>query len=340
MLLDFETEADQKAHTQGDFMVISTEHATSGKHSLKITTPGNYMGLGLKDPAMLKKLADYRTLALDVYNPLPFHILYYLRVEDAKKGRYASDYNFIPPGASTIRLSLQALPLPWPNVGSYVVNPASLQSITFFLGRDSGTWDPPVQFYIDNVRAEHSGVELPKVEGLKAFNFGRGRETGSFFGCTAVTEQIPPYPNKLGFGWRKGPWPILSSGWNPDLLGNSVLNGTFAVNLKPGRYVVHACIDPMNIWGWSCQFSSRSLKLCGKEVLHETMDCKTFLKERFCMFEDDEDTPSTDLWNDRVQRISPVRRFETTVGEDGRLTVQYSGVNAATGLCFLVVYPQ
>jgi len=216
MLIDFETEAEQKAHTMGDFMVISTEHATSGKYSLKITTPGNYMGLSLKDPAMLKKLADYRTLALDVYNPLPFPIQYYVKVEDAKKARYANDYNFIPPGASTIRLSLQALPLQWPNVGHYVVDPASLQSITFFLGRDSGTWDPPVQFYIDNVRAEHSGVELPKVEGLKAFNFGRGRETGSFFGCTAVTEQIPPYPNKVGFGWQKGPWPILSSGWNPD----------------------------------------------------------------------------------------------------------------------------
>jgi hypothetical protein len=340
MLIDFETEAEQKAHTMGDFMVISTEHATSGKYSLKITTPGNYMGLSLKDPAMLKKLADYRTLALDVYNPLPFPIQYYVKVEDAKKARYANDYNFIPPGASTIRLSLQALPLQWPNVGHYVVDPASLQSITFFLGRDSGTWDPPVQFYIDNVRAEHSGVELPKVEGLKAFNFGRGRETGAFFGCTAVTEQIPPYPNKLGFGWQKGPWPILSSGGNPDLLGNSVLNGTFAVDLKPGQYLVHACIDPINIWGWSCQFSSRRLKLCGKEVLNETMDCKTFLKERFCMFEDDEDTPSTDLWNDRVHRISPVRSFKTTVGDDGRLTVEYSGVNAATGMCFLVVYPK
>lgn len=339
-LLDFETEAEQKAWRQPPYRVISDEHATSGQHSVKYTTPGNYLHAMLNDPQMLKKLADYRTLAFDVYNAMPFPILYYVRVEDAHGARYMCDYNFLPPGPSTVKLSLQFMPLQWPNVGHYVVDPTALKSITFFLGRDSGTWDPPLMFYIDNVRAEHSGIELPKVDGLKAFNFGRGRETGSFFGCTAVTEQMPPYSAKTGVGWVKGPWPILSSNWNPDLLGNSALNGVFAVGLKPGPYIVQTCIDPMNIWGWSCQFSSRSLKLCGKEVLNATMDCRTFLKERFCMFADDEDTPSTDLWNDRVHRICPVRQFEATVGEDGRLTVEYSGQNAATGMSFLVVYPK
>lgn len=339
LLIDFDNEADQKAHTQGEFMTISTEHATVGKHSLKIKTPGNYMGLYIKDPVKLKKLADYRTFAFDVYNPLPFPISYYLRVEDAKKGRYQNDYNFIPPGQSTIRLSLQAMPYQWQNVGSYVVDSTALAEIVFFLGRDTGTWDPPVEFYISNVRAEHSGVELPKVEGLKAFNFGRARETGSFFGCTAVTDKTPAYSDKTEFGWEKGPWPYITSGNNPDLLGNAVANFKFAVNVKPGQYIVQTCIDPVSQWGWTCQFTTRSLKLCDKEVLNETMDCKSFLKDRFCMFEDDEDTPTTSLWNDRVHRISPVREFEATVGDDGKLTVDYKVVGAG-GMSFMVLYPK
>ena len=340
ILVDFEDEAEQKAWTQGEFKKISTDHATSGTHSLKFTTPSNYLHLAMKDPAMLKKLADFRTLAFDVFNPSPYPIQYYLKVEDAKKGRYASDYNFLPPGQSTVRLSLQAMPLQWPNVGSYVVDPATIQSITYFLGRDSGTWDPPIVFYVDNIRAEHSGVELPQVEGLKAFNFGRARETGPFFGCTPVTDKTPPFTDKTEFGWEKGPWPYISSNNNPDLLGNAVMNFKFAVKVKPGQYIVQACIDPINIWGWSSQFSSRSLKLCGTEVLKETMDCKSFLKDRYCLFEDDEDTPATDLWNDRVHRISPVRPFEATVGDDGKLTIDYSGVNAATGMTFVVIYPK
>lgn len=345
VILDFETEAEQKANTQGDFKTISTEHATSGTHSLKFTTPGNYLHLPIQDPAVLKQLGDYRTLAFDAYNPSPYPIQYYMRVEDqesaaGKKSRFTSDYNFLPPGPSTVRISLQELPRLWPNEGNYVLDPSQLTTITFFLGRDSGTWDPPIVFYVDNVRAEHSGVELPKVDGLKAFNFGRARETGSFFGCTAVTEKTPAYSDQTGFGWQKSPSRYFSSGNNPDLLGNSALGGTFAVKVPPGQYIVHACIDPMNQWGWSSQFSSRTLKLCGKEVLNEKMDGNAFINDRYCMFEDDEDTPSTDLWNDRVHRISPVRRFETTVGADGKLTVEYNGDNAASGMCFLVLYPK
>ncbi len=345
-LLDFETEAEQKANTQGEFKQISTEHATSGKYSLKYTTPSNYLHLVLQDPAMMmKKLADYRTLAFDVFNPSPYPIQYYMKVEDegsaaGKKSRFANDYNFLPSGPSTVRLSLQSLQRLWPNEGSYVLDPSQLKSITFFLGRDSGTWDPPIVFYVDNVRAEHSGMELPRVERLKAFNFGRARETGSFFGCTAVTEKTPAYTDQTGFGWQKPPSRYFSSGWNPDLLGNSALGGAFILNVPPGQYIVQTCIDPMNQWGWSSQFSSRTLKLCGKEVLNEKMDGNAFINDRYCMFEDDEDTPSTDLWNDRVHRISPVRRFETTVGADGKLTVEYSGDNAASGMCFLVVYPK
>lgn len=344
-LLDFETETEQKANTQGEFKTISTEHATSGTHSLKYTTPGNYLHLPLQDPAMMKKLADYRTLAFDVYNPSPYPIQYYVKVEDegsaaGKKSRFANDYNFLPPGPSTVRLSLQSLNRLWPNEGSYVLDPSQLKSITFFLGRDSGTWNPPIVFYVDNVRAENSGIELPRVEGLKAFNFGRARETGSFFGCTAVTEKTPTYTDQTGFGWQKPPQRYFSSGNNPDLLGNSALGGTFTVKLPPGQYIVQTCIDPMNQWGWSSQFSTRTLKLCGKEVLNETMDGNAFLNQRYCMFEDDEDTPSTDLWNDRVHRISPVRSFEATVSGDGQLTVEYNGTNAATGMCFMVVYPK
>ena len=339
MLIDFETKAEQRAYSQGEFKQISTEHATSGKYSLKYTTPNEYLHLDLTNRAMLKKLAGYRTLAFDVYNPSPFPIQYYTLVEDASKARYMNDDNFFPPGQSTIRLSLQAIPVPWPNVGKYVLDPTALTNMRFFLGRDSGTWDPPLVFYIDNVRAEHSGVELPKVEGVKAFNFGRARETGSFFGCTAVTEQTPPYPNKAGFGWEKGPWPIISAGNNPDLLGNAAGNGRFVVDLKPGQYIVQTCIDPISQWSYPCQYSSRSLKLWGQEVLHETMDGKTFLKDRYCMFEDDEDTPTTDLWNDRVHRICPVRSFEATVGADGKLTVEYNG-EGSIGMSFLVVYPK
>ncbi len=339
VLIDFETDAEQKLYSQGGYRVISTEHATSGKHSLKITTPGNWIGVGLNDVAMLKNLADYRTLVIDIYNPSPFPIQYYLTVLDAKKNRYSKGHNFMPPGQSTIRLSLQALELQWPGEGSYVMDSASLQQISFIVGLNSGKWDPPFVFYVDNIRAEHSGVELPKVEGLKAFNFGRAHQTGSFFGCTAVTDKTPPYSDKTEFGWERGPWPYISSLCNPDLLGNAVANGKFAVKLKPGQYIVQTCIDPINQWAWTCQFTTRSLKLCDKEVLSETMDYKAFLRDRYCMFEDDEDTPATDLWNDRVHRISPVREFEATVGDDGKLTVEYN-VAGVSGMSFLVVYPK
>jgi hypothetical protein len=347
MLVDFETEADAKLYTQGQVRQISTEHATNGAHSLKFTLASGWVGFQLDDPAMMKKLADYRTLAIDVYNPSTEKLHFYVRIQDAlsaagKESRFEIGYGFLPPGASTLRFSLQALPRLWPHAGEYHVDPKSLHLVFIFTGKDVGKFDPPIVFYIDNVRAEHSGVELPAVDGLRAFQFGAARDTAAFPGFVAVTEKTPPYSAETGFGWQRPPQRLFSSCWNPDELGNSALGGSFVVDLKsgPGTYVVRTCIDPMNQWGWSAQFSARSLKLNGKEVLAETMDGAKFLRERFCMFEDDEDAPATDLWAERVRRISPVRSFEAEVGPDGKLTVEYGGENVAGGMCFFVVYPK
>ncbi|MFB3893090.1 MAG: glycoside hydrolase domain-containing protein [Phycisphaerae bacterium] len=347
VLLDFDSEADVKPHLQPPVKTISTDHAAPGsKHSLKVTLPSGWFNFSLDDPAMMKKLADYRTLSIDINNPTDHLLHFYAQVQDelstaGKEARFDISYGFLPPGKGTINFSLSSLPRLWPHAGAYILDRTKLKKVWIFTGRDTGKYDPPLEFYITAVRAEDSGVTLPQVEGLRAFNFGISHNTGPAVdgAFTAVTQLTPAYSGTTPFGWARPPSRYFSCAGNPDDLGNSALGGAFAVNVKPGQYVVQTCIDPINMWGYSCCYSSRTLRLCGKEVLSEKMDGPTFVRDRYCMFEDDEDTPSTDLWKDRVKKISPVREFECTVGEDGKLTVEYNG-DAAGGMCFVVVYPK
>jgi hypothetical protein len=346
VLIDFEDEAQQRAFAQPPRTEVVSGWATSGSHALKCTLAAGWLNfLDITDEPLLRQMGDYRTLALDFCNPSGRDVHLFAQICDdlalaGKESRFASDWLFLPPSHSTLRFSLSCLPRLWPHEGANMLDARNLRRVWLFTGDDTRIPSQPIVFYLDNIRLEDSGVELPRVPGLVGFDLGLSREA-VFPGFTAVTEKSA-YDPAVGFGWQ-GSAPVMGTGtYLDELTCDWAAGGTFAVDLKsgPGNYVVETALDPTNIWGWTNSFRARSLKLNGKEVLGEQMDGPTFLRDRFCLFENEDDTPDLDLWKERVSRINPVRRFEATVGPDGRLTVELTGQNMTGGMCFLVIYPK
>ncbi|MFC1582225.1 glycoside hydrolase domain-containing protein [Planctomycetota bacterium] len=345
-LTDFETEADARYAKPPNIVVVEA-HAKTGTHALRITHPADqgYYGLRFDTPDMLKiiraGIAKNPILTMDIFNPQDKPISFSASGGDHLSKDYGSRYNedglIAPPGWSTFRLNMTGLLCS--NSRNFSqrrpLDASQLRFITLFLCPHKGP--EPIVLYLDNVRLEGHG--LPFFEGLKAFDIGPSA-SAVFPGFTGVNEK-KIYTPGAGFGW-KGPM----SGWfrsvtNPDdLAGDFGSGAAFLVELAPGSYVVNVCIDQFGEWGTPPRNTSRTIELNGKAVWSETLSGEEFLRKKYLRFEQSEDTPWTDLWEDRVKAALPIRSFKTEVGADGLLTLRLkaTGGTPAT-LSMLVAYP-
>lgn len=144
VLFDFESADDvAKWEANGSEMSVSTEHATSGKQSMKVVLkPGEYPGLSTGK--IEKDWSAYKELKLDVFADAAFTIA--VRIDDDNSKDYASRYNNegveIAKGQSTVTLTLG-------DVGDKI-DLKKVKMLCFFAINP----DKDITFYVDNVRLE------------------------------------------------------------------------------------------------------------------------------------------------------------------------------------------
>ncbi len=316
---------------------VVADHATDGKFSamLESTTDG-YPTLTVTAPAVLAKFKDYILLKADVYNPQDHVVQFGVRIDDAKSTSYGTRYNddgvAVAPGKSTFEINITNLTRS--NARSVTdrqpLDVGSLKLFSFFM-HPSKT---PYVLYFDNVRLEGSG--LPKVEGLRAFDFGPSK-SAVYPGFEGVSEQTAWSPQR-GFGW------IAPAGGkrlnSPDDLGCDFSRGQeFRVALADGAYEINVQMDVNGEWHSPYFWRWRALTLGGKEVLRETQDAKTFFDKVYLRNEASEDLPREDVWAKHVAPVNTIRRFPVEV-TDGVLRMSITADNPmGVTPTFLVVYP-
>ena len=150
--LDFETEEDLKdlnweCHK---WFERSTEHATSGRYSLKVMLPpGQYPGISFKN--FSHNWAGFKKLEMDVFNPSIEKIAFQIRIDDHESGwDYADRFDKdIPlnPGPNHITIPLNTIKT---NLHSKPMNLEKIERMLVFIPGNRKTRE----LYIDNMRLE------------------------------------------------------------------------------------------------------------------------------------------------------------------------------------------
>ncbi|MFB3892942.1 MAG: glycoside hydrolase domain-containing protein [Phycisphaerae bacterium] len=336
---------DGPGPVKGDGKIVQEEgKASDGKSSYKIEHKGSgYTGLyidareGGKD--VLAKFKDYVLFKIDVFNPTDDPIQLGVRVDDRNSKDFGSRFNdergcTAAPGWSTYQLNLTGLTKS--NSKNFSAKERldinSLVLIKVFVG--GGKAEKPITLYFDNLRLEPSN--LPKVEGLQAFDFGPSK-SNVYPGFEGAGEKTV-WKDGAEFGWVK-PAAFDTAYIPDDLAGDYGSGDAFNVKVPNGKYIVHTCIDPFGIWGSYPRFTTRTVTICGKEVLKQKMTPAEFLDKCYFLHEDDEDLPGQDLWNKFILPRNVPRRFEADV-TDGVLSVKIdSDMKYGKFMQYLVVYP-
>jgi hypothetical protein len=146
VLFDFEDEADvKKWDAKNSEPSASTEHATSGKGSMKLTLKGGVDFPGIYTERFpTKDWSGFKTLKFDVFADEPMTLM--LSIKDPDSKDYASRFNMdkieINKGANTVVIPLS-------DVGAKI-DVKKIKSTTIF----SGKLDKDTTIYLDNVRLE------------------------------------------------------------------------------------------------------------------------------------------------------------------------------------------
>lgn len=316
---------------QGQGKVVE-EQATHGKRSYKFENVGDdYKAYVLDDVERLKRFRSFQMLKFDVFNPQSKPVGFLVRVDDAASNNYGNRYNddfaIAAPGKSTYVVNLTSL---MRTNGSSKLDRNALKMLMIGLGPQK---DKTVLF-IDNIRLENS--PLPKVEGLRAFDFGPYKSAvyPGFDGITPATA----FNESKGLGWINPGMAQASS--TPDALTSDFGTGKeFRLKVPNGTYEVNLCMDAFGVWGWYPSWQWRKLSLNGKEVLNQKMTAAEFLEKCYFAHEDDEDLPGQNWWDKYIASRQIIQRYSVEV-TDGYLHVEPSADNPwGAAICFLVVYP-
>jgi lysophospholipase L1-like esterase len=314
------------------------EHATDGHYSYRVDSDGKgYVGIQITDPAALRKFRNAVLVKIDIFNPQEKPVLCTARIDDAASKGYGSRYNddgvVVPPGRSTFEINLTGL------------TKSNSRNFSERLKVDLGTLklvsltmrpaEIPLTLFFDNVRLEGSG--LPRVEGLRAFDFG---PPGAplYPGFEPCSNQ-DGYTEQRGYGWIE---PDLGAiAYMPDALTGDCASGReFRLRVPNGRYEVHLCWDMFGLFGTLPTFTWRKLSINNKEVFSETLNGAEFLSRYYYAHEDDEDLPGQDLWEKYIASYQKIHRFTAEVA-DGMLVIQPQSDNSrGRGLCFVVVFSE
>ena len=208
---------------------------------------------------------------------------------------------------------------------------ATVKLVNIFL---FGVAKPRVLF-VDNLRLEGSG--LPKVAGLRAFDFGPAGSIvyPGFEGCTDKML----YSDERGFGWIAPEH--ASVWWIPDGLGSDgVMGKQFKVKLPNGGYQVQFVMDGWGLYHMLPFYSWRKVSINGRSAIDEKQTGEEFFAKQYLAHEDEEDLPGQDLWKKFVEPRQKVYAFDVEV-KDGVLTLDLdSDQSWGRMLVHMVVFPK
>lgn len=152
ILFDFESDSDLKrldweCHK---WFELSEEHATSGKHSLKvILPPGQYPGINFED--IRKNWSSSLYFKMDIFNPSDETLKFHIRIDDNNSGwEYANrfDVNFIlKQGMNHISIPTDSIKT---NIHHYPLNLKKIIRMMVFVPNNA----EKREIYLDNIRLE------------------------------------------------------------------------------------------------------------------------------------------------------------------------------------------
>ena len=151
-LFDFESDEDLKRLNWEchKWFELSEEHATSGKHSLKVSLPpGQYPGINFEK--IKKNWSEGNYFGMDVFNPSEERITFHIRIDDNKSGwEYADrfDINFeLKQGINHISIPADSIRT---NIHHRPLNLKRIERMMVFIPNNP----KKRELYIDNIRLE------------------------------------------------------------------------------------------------------------------------------------------------------------------------------------------
>ena len=152
ILYDFESESDLKRLNWEchKWFELSEEHATSGKHSLKVMLPsGQYPGINFED--IQEDWSNSTYLRMDVFNPSNETLKFHIRIDDNISGwEYANrfDVNFkLNQGANCVSISTDSMKT---NIHHRPLNLKKIKRMMVFIPNNPSKRE----LYIDHIRLE------------------------------------------------------------------------------------------------------------------------------------------------------------------------------------------
>jgi hypothetical protein len=153
-LSSFEPGQDDLVRSAGGKIVA--EHATDGKHALRLVSlPADYAAMSIEDGRALRLVRENSRVLVDVFNPQDGDVFLGVSVRDPESKDFNSRYNgsvTVKPGKSTIDFDYTRLARSGTakNATPDFVRTGQIMLIVFFLDpRGSGR---PVTLFFDNVR--------------------------------------------------------------------------------------------------------------------------------------------------------------------------------------------
>jgi len=152
ILFDFESESELgklnwECHK---WFELSEEHATSGKHSLRVTLPpGQYPGINFE--GIKKDWSKSNYFKMDIFNPSEEEFNFHVRIDDNKSGleyanRFDKDFN-LKPGPNHISIPMSSIQT---NLRHRSLDLKRIKGMTVFLIKNT----KPRELYLDNIRLE------------------------------------------------------------------------------------------------------------------------------------------------------------------------------------------
>jgi hypothetical protein len=152
ILFDFESESElEKLNWEcHKWFELSEEHATSGKHSLRvILPPGQYPGINFQE--IKKDWSESNYLKMDIFNPSGEDLKFHIRIDDNKSGweyanRFDKDFEMTQ-GMHHISISTDSIRT---NMHDHPLNLKKIKRMMVFIPNNM----QKREIYLDNIRLE------------------------------------------------------------------------------------------------------------------------------------------------------------------------------------------
>lgn len=293
---------------------------------------GALRGSNLTAAGTTMDLSRYDYLAVDVFNSGKEFIRLSVAISDVMSDDYWTNLNTtvaVPPGASVIRVPLDSYLGEKSRPGRTLMR-GQVKSLNIS-GRG--------QIDFLNPRLERADAGAVAFAGLRAFDFGP-LQSSVMPGFKEVTSAMAYEPTR-GFGWENADIVRAATALQPDALYQDWINvqkGGFRVDLPNGKYHVIMNLDmPAAYWGQMENYTQRVVKANGKVAVDDKMDLPAFIKNYFRNAHS-EDLPGQDVFKKYGDSIFTPKQFDVEV-TDGKLVLDFDGLDYANSLSALVIYP-